>query len=277
MARKKGGGGGGHGGGWFVTFADLMALLMSFFVMLTAMSQQDTKKMQQVAGAMRDAFGASKNSRTAGIVELDGIPYRPTLKNIDQVTPQDASDITAPTKLSQKLEGLQIAYQDRKFALAAASLRQALQEMPEISELSKNIIVQETKEGLDIEIVDQDGRSMFAEGAKVPYERTRALIAKLGPVIRRMPNRVRVTGHTSAVRGGSARPNSGSWDLSTQRALAVREILSDNGVPDERFYSVGGRADTEPLFPDDPTIAANRRISILLMNEAPPVPPGSRP
>ncbi len=59
-----------HGGhGWFVTFADLMALLMSFFVMVAAYSTQDQKKLQLVAGSMRDAFGTTKESRYAGIVE----------------------------------------------------------------------------------------------------------------------------------------------------------------------------------------------------------------
>ncbi len=57
---------------------------------------------------------------------------------------------------------------DREFALASASLRQALQDMPEITEMSKNIMFEETKAGLNLEIVDQDGRSMFAEGSKVP-------------------------------------------------------------------------------------------------------------
>jgi chemotaxis protein MotB len=48
-------------------------------------------------------------------------------------------------------------------------------------------------------------------------------------------------------------------------------------VPDDRFYAVLGKADTEPLFPDDPTMAANRRIAILVMREAPVVPVGTRP
>ncbi len=66
MARKKGGHSGGHG--WFVTFADLMALLMSFFVMLVAMSSQNKEKMQIVAGSMREAFGNQRESRLDGIV-----------------------------------------------------------------------------------------------------------------------------------------------------------------------------------------------------------------
>jgi chemotaxis protein MotB len=83
--RKRGGAHGGHG--WFVTFADLMALLMSFFVMVAAYSTQDQKKLQLVAGSMRDAFGMSKDSRFAGITELDGLPAADHLKNLRDIPP----------------------------------------------------------------------------------------------------------------------------------------------------------------------------------------------
>jgi chemotaxis protein MotB len=80
----------------------------------------------------------------------------------------------------------------------ATSVRQALQDMPEITEASKNIMVEESKEGLNIEIVDQDGRSMFPDGAKEPYERTRKLIQKMAPALKAMPYRISITGHTAA-------------------------------------------------------------------------------
>jgi chemotaxis protein MotB len=78
MRKKKGEHAGGHG--WFVTFADLMALLLSFFVMLVAFSTQDKQKLQLVAGSMRDAFGTTRDSYYAGIIEIMGIPVRPRLK-----------------------------------------------------------------------------------------------------------------------------------------------------------------------------------------------------
>lgn len=112
---------------------------------------------------------------------------------------------------------------------------------------------------------------MFPEGSIIPYERTRRIIEKLGPALRKLPNRIRIAGHTSGTRG-AARPGGAAWQVSTERALAVRDILAESGVPDDRFQSVVGKADTEPTFPDDPYIAANRRISILLMREAPPLP-----
>ena len=172
MARKRGGAHGGHG--WFVTFADLMGLLMSFFVMLVAFSTQDKQKLQIVAGSMRDAFGVQQ-VRFNGIVETEGSPTRPAIKNAARITPDDASATPGPNDFDRQKDGLRLK-EDKSFALAAASLRQAMQDMPEISEMSKHIMIEETETGLNIEIVDQDGRSMFPDGAKEPFERTRRII-----------------------------------------------------------------------------------------------------
>src|SRR4029079_11088048 len=83
MAKKKRGDAHGGGHGWFVTFADLMGLMMSFFVMLVAFSTMDNNKLKIVAGSMRDAFGVQTQVRYSGIVESDGLPTRPKLKNVD--------------------------------------------------------------------------------------------------------------------------------------------------------------------------------------------------
>lgn len=270
MARKKGGGHGGHG--WFVTFADLMALLMSFFVMLAAYSTQDKQKLNIVAGSMRDAFGTQRDLKLSGIVEIDGIPTKPRLKHAYVRPVEDASDITAPNNFRGKDDGLAATAFDRGFALAAASLRQALQDLPEVSEVSKNVMIEQTKEGLAVSIVDQDGRAMFAEGSAQPFERTRLLLERLAPTLRRMPNRVSITGHTSARRPGAGRIGASPWDLSVNRASAVREILVGAGLMEERITAVIGKADTEPMFPDNPYLAANRRVTIMLMHEAPPLP-----
>src|ERR1700704_2909452 len=168
MARRKEAHGGGHG--WFVAFADLMGLLVAFFVMLVAFSTQDQAKLQVVAGSMRDAFGVQDRVRYSGIIEVLGLPTRPRLKNAAHIDPSEASATPAPDENDrQRTYGARFK-EDRKFALASASLRQALQAMPEISEVSKNIMVEESRDGLNIEIVDQDGRSMFADGAKEPFE-----------------------------------------------------------------------------------------------------------
>jgi chemotaxis protein MotB len=275
MAKKnRGGHAGGHG--WFVTFADLMGLMMSFFVMLVAFSTQDQAKLQVVAGSMRDAFGVQDRVRYSGVIEVRGLPTRPKLKNVAPISPEEASATPTPDQAGREQNyGANFA-NDRKFALAAASLRQALQDMPEIAELSKNLMIEETKQGLNIEIVDQNGRSMFPEGSKEPYERARRLIQRLAGPLKATPFRVSISGHTSASRL-PASAGYGPWELSADRANAVRKQLEADGVPTAHFYMVAGRADTQPLFPDDPFIAANRRITILLMREEPPLPPDFKP
>ncbi len=272
--RKEAAHGGGHG--WFVTFADLMGLLVAFFVMLVAFSSQDSGKMAIVAGSMREAFGVQIEKRFSGIIEVDGLPTRQQLKNVQKVQPDESSPITTPEdKERERFRGARLD-QDRAFALAAASLRQAMQEMPDLTEISKHIMIEETRNGLNIEIVDQDGRSMFPEGAKEPYDRTRRVVQKLASKLKTMPYRVAIAGHTSASRQ-PPRPGYGPWELSADRANAIRQILEDEGMPTTNVLMVSGRADTQPLFPDDPFIAANRRVTITLMHEEPPLPVGFKP
>jgi len=275
MAKKKRGDGHGGGHGWYVSFADLMGLMMSFFVMLVAFSTQDQQKLKIVAGSMRDAFGVQQ-ARYSGIIESDGVPTRPKLKNTDHVPPEEASNTPTPDQQERsRTAGAKLKI-DREFALASASLRQALQDMPELTEISKHIMFEETKQGLNLEIVDQDGRSMFADGSRQPFERTRRLIEKLAVPLKQTPLRVSITGHTAA---GfvPTRGDYGAFDLSADRANAVRQILEREGLPAGHIFAVSGKADTQPLFPDDPSLAANRRVTITLMREDPPLPPDLKP
>jgi chemotaxis protein MotB len=274
MARRQQAHGGGHG--WFVTFADLMGLLVSFFVMLVAFSNQDQQKLQIVAGSMRDAFGVQTSVRYSGVIEVNGLPTRPKLKNAAHIQPEDASATPTPDDHDRNRETGAKLKSDDAFALAAASLRQAMQEMPELTEASRHIMVEDTNEGLNIEIVDQEGRSMFPEGSKEPFERTRRIIEKLAGPLKAVPYRIAITGHTSASHT-PPKPDYGPWNLSADRANAVRQILEEEGIPSSRFYAVSGKADTDALFPDDPFMAANRRVTITLMREAPPLPPDLHP
>src|SRR6202789_4582055 len=195
MAKKKRGDAHGGGHGWVVTIADLMRLTTSVSDMVVAFSTMDNNKLKIVAGSMRDAFGVQTDKRYSGIVESDGLPTRPKLKNVAHINPEDSSHTPAPDQREDaKVSGAKLKM-DREFALASASLRQALQDMPELTEISKHIMFEETKQGLNLEIVDQDGRSMFADGSKEPYDRTRRLIEKLAAPLKATPLRVSIIGH----------------------------------------------------------------------------------
>lgn len=265
---------------WIVLFADLMSLLVVFFVLIISFSIQDNKKLQVVAGSMKEAFGVQFERRTSGMIEVNGTPVHEFTRQPALVENEKDTDFADEDHKQRRKQGAEANTHDiektiierpRQFALAAASLRQAWQEMPELAEISNNIQMEESPEGLNIQLIDEDGRSMFRTGSAQPYNRTRKLIAKMAPILANLPNRISITGHTDSA---MARNDNGygQWELSADRASIVRRILSENGVPHEQFYQVSGKADTEPLFPSDSLLAANRRVSILIMAEAPPLP-----
>jgi len=159
-----------------------------------------------------------------------------------------------------------------QFSRAEIAIRQAMADMPDIAELSRNVIVEQTPEGLRIQIVDQEGRSMFNPGDAAPNDRARRLIVAISGAIAQLPNRITISGHTDGSQPGG-RYNS-NFELSSARANEARRILMGQGIPSGRIYEVAGRADSEPLFADDPTLPGNRRIAITLLREAPPLPAG---
>jgi chemotaxis protein MotB len=164
--------------------------------------------------------------------------------------------------------------QDQQFESAAESIRQAMQESPDIAALSRQVMVDQTPEGLRIQLVDQDGRPMFAAGTAEPLPYTKKLLAAVSKIIDRLPNRISISGHTEG--NASEAGASSNWQLSAARADAARAIITGSGVSGDRIYEVAGKAGSEPLLPEDPNASANRRLSIVLMREAPPTPPGNK-
>jgi chemotaxis protein MotB len=159
-----------------------------------------------------------------------------------------------------------------EFASAAESLRQAMQSMPELAELSKQLIIDQTPEGLRIQLVDQEGRSMFETNSARPNTRAQLLLRAVAKVVNQLPNRISITGHTSAQPGSNRATAPADWTLSSNRANASRLVLQGAGVDPDRVYQVSGKAGSDPLYPDDPTLAGNRRIAIVLLREAPVLP-----
>jgi chemotaxis protein MotB len=281
--RKKGGdGGGGHGAAWVVTFADLVALLMCFFAMIVSFSVQEQEQVAQMAGSIREAFGVQWVQRPAGMIEIDGVPLRKYVRSMGAVEDEnpvdtefatnrrDQYDKQGPEAETHKFEKAEDG-KPRQFLSAAVAIRQALVSQPDVAELSQNVVVEETDEGLNIRLVDQVGRTMFDAGSNEPNETLRTILKTLAPVLSQLPNRLRITGHTSSDRELEPTGDAG-WGLSTKRSLATAEVLEKSGLKTDHLESVVGKADTEPLFPNDPFLSANRRIEILLMHEAPPVP-----
>ncbi len=169
-----------------------------------------------------------------------------------------------------------------EFSALVSEIRQAIQENPDLKPLEKNVIFEKTPEGLRIQVIDQQGQPMFNSGSAEMRGATRNLMRKLGESLAGMPNNIVISGHTDAV-PFSDRTAYDNWDLSSDRANAMRRVLLKSGVEQSRITRVSGMADTELLVPDNPLDASNRRITVLLeyrkpkpaARPAPPAPTGA--
>ena len=150
-----------------------------------------------------------------------------------------------------------------EFEAVQTELRQAMQNTPDLRPLEKNVIFERTPDGLRIQVVDQQGQPMFNSGSAEMRGATRELMEKLGESLAAMPNDMVISGHTDAVPFTSNR-NYDNWDLSSDRANAMRRVLLGSGVAQERITRVSGMADTELLVPENPRDPSNRRITVLL-------------
>jgi chemotaxis protein MotB len=152
------------------------------------------------------------------------------------------------------------------FEQAAQQIRDAVRADPALAELAKQLRIDITPEGLRVQLVDEDRQPMFPTGSAVMNERARALLAKVAPVLARLPQGISIVGHTdSAPYRGGDRSN---WDLSAERANTTRRLLVEAGIPEPRVRSVAGLADRDLLVPNDGMAASNRRIAITVLRDA---------
>ena len=174
----------------------------------------------------------------------------------------------AEEALEEMLEEALAEREQELFEAAEEALRQAIQSVTELQALEDNLLIDQTPEGLRIQIVDQEGLSMFPIGSADMHDRTHQLLALIAEVVGQLPKDISITGHTDST-PYTANARYGNWELSTDRANASRRALVESGLPRERISYVVGKSDTDHLFPDHPYDPRNRRISIVLLREAP--------
>ena len=282
---KKVVGHGHHGGAWKVAYADFVTAMMAFFLLMWLINTTDPEQKRGIAEYFAPASVSATTSGSGGILGGtslgdDGAKGSGSQSIISQLAPEAPPDAPPEAGQSPSLAAAsEAALRDEiarreaaEFSSAAESLRQAMQSMPELAELSKQLIIDQTPEGLRIQLVDQEGRSMFENNSSQPNPRARLLLQAVSKVITQLPNRISVTGHTSSAPGSNRASGPNDWNLSSARANASRLVLQAAGVDPDRVYQVSGKAGSDPLYPDDPTLAGNRRIAIVLLREAPVLP-----
>lgn len=261
---------------WLVTYADLMTILVCFFVLIVSFSIQDQVKLEVVAGSMRNAFGVAEERRYAGDFKLEGTPDQLQPGNVRPSATPTASGITdtltaRPAAGSHGTDG---AYEQRiQEATLFENTREALEKSilthPLLKDQSDAVTINLTEEGLQIVAVDIEGYPMFAKGGTDPTLRARELLEVVSNVLQPLPNRITIAGHADASGKGTYSP----FGLTASRANAAREIIEQAGLPENRIVGVVGHGAAKPLYEDDPFAAGNRRIEIILERAAPLLPP----
>jgi chemotaxis protein MotB len=271
---KKGHGHGHHGGGWKIAYADFATAMMAFFLLLWLLGATTEEQKLGIANFfmptpfskndMVGSHGISGGQTPDDPGRLEQSPRSQPAVEVSMAVPQDASPDQELTE-EQLREQVERA-DEAELKRVTAELDQAIRSDPQLAGLGENLRVDRTPEGVRIQIVDQDQRSMFPLGRAVLEPYTVALMAKLATIIGRTGRQISVTGHTDAIpfRAGSVQDN---WQLSSDRANASRRTLIAAGLPEARVARVIGKADTEPLDPAHPDAAQNRRISIVLLRQ----------
>ena len=286
-----------HGGAWKIAYADFVTAMMAFFLLMWLISMTTPEQKEGLADYFAPTSASNSTSGSGGVLGgtamdnsgskmsgssadvINDSPASPqsadrgTIENnIGGMARDNGSELTASSDSEVNLQ----SQQDQAFHSAAASIKQAWQSLPELTPFMDNLLVEQTEDGLDIQIIDQQGRPMFPEGSKYPLEATRVAIAAIAPILQQLNAQVTISGHTAAG-GRYDNPRYGPWELSADRANVVRSVLGEFGLGNDRVKSVMGRATDEPYFPNDPYMAANERVRITVLQSPPPVPLGLTP
>ena len=268
VKKIKKGGHGHHGGAWKIAYADFVTAMMAFFLLmwlLGSTTEGDKKGIADYfASPLKVALlssgsgagdashvvkgGGQDLTRSTGQVKRGDIEAKRDTVNLHVLKQEQVrAEIARLEDLKRKVE-----------AKIAASER--------LAGLSSQLRLDMTRDGLRIQIVDEQNRPMFASGSAVVQPYMRELLQAIGEVLIEVPNRLTLEGHTDALPFAGGDRGYGNWELSADRANASRRELVTGGLGDDRVLRVQGLASSQPFDTTDPRAAANRRISIIVMN-----------
>ena len=248
-----------HGGAWKVAYADFVTAMMAFFLLmwlLNATTEDQRKGLADYfnpsipisrisgggSGALNGSSVLSQQTLTTDGVGASSHYAAPSLRD-------DGSEDGAKDRDETELEAVQ------------DGIKEVEQELGD-ADLADHITTRMTPDGLVVELADQDAAPLFEIGSAKPSPLLLQLLEVIAPVLATVANDIEVIGHTDSRRfpGGADYTN---WNLSSDRAIASRELLVAYGLPAAQFVAIIGKADTE-LLSDDPLASRNRRIAILL-------------
>ena len=281
-----------HGGAWKVAYADFVTAMMAFFLLLWLISSADKDTLKGLAEYFSDARasigtpggnGALLTGRTLlptpdpPSVTAPPIPPPAVSPASTQPDTQDSGPDLDAGQAPITPEAFEAERERREQALfdqAKAAIRAALEGSPELKQFEDNVLIDQTPEGLRVQILDRDNAPMFPLGSDQMYPHTRELLGLVLRAVGAMPNRISIRGHTDALPYPPGHDYD-NWRLSSDRANATRRAMVELGLRPERVADVTGKGNSENLVPENPRDARNRRISLVLLHD-PPAAPGPR-
>jgi chemotaxis protein MotB len=265
---------------WMTTFADLMSLLLTFFILLLSFAEMDIVKYRQLAGAMKEAFGAAKEDKMTGMIEVDGVlgrkqsmnmdPTRESMPVFSELRPEvkadtdgEGQDASAggqmPTLSQEELEKQAEVVKQRK----TRELYDKLQE-----ELKQEV------DGAGIQIQRLNGEVViafpsdisFPSGSSTLTSQFAQIIDRIVPAVKSTDGEIFVSGHTDDVPLAGGGQYQSNWDLSAARATGVVHRLLEHGI-DPKRVTIQGFGDSRPIA-DNGTMegrSKNRRVEISIV------------
>jgi chemotaxis protein MotB len=267
IKRVKKGGHAAHGGAWKIAYADFVTAMMAFFLLmwlLGSTTEGDKKGIADYfASPLKISMQGGQGAGDASHVLKGGG------KDLTQQTGQVKNGDVEAERRTYNLRALK-AEQARAEAARLEDLKNKVEERIAASErlaaLKGQLRLDMTRDGLRIQIVDEDNRPMFDSASAVVKGYMRELLRELGQVLGEVPNRLTLEGHTDAQPFGQRDRGYSNWELSSDRANASRRELLGGGLPEDRVVRVQGLAASVPFDRNDPLAPSNRRISIIVMN-----------
>ncbi|MCE3605228.1 flagellar motor protein MotB [Massilia sp. P8910] len=259
--------GGHHGGAWKIAYADFVTAMMAFFLLMWLLGSTSKGDLNGISEFFQTPLkvalaGGSGSGDSSSIVQGGG-------QDLSRRNGQVKRGSNAPDKKNYDLKAAKAALEaleaDRLKTLKA-KLEATIDANPLLKKYKNQLLLDITSEGLRIQIVDELNRPMFnlAKAELQPY--TRDILHVIGIVLNEVPNRIGLSGHTDSTPYMSDSGYS-NWELSADRANASRRELVIGGMSDAKILRVVGLAAAAPLDRQDPFSAANRRISIIVMNK----------
>jgi chemotaxis protein MotB len=268
VKKIKKGGHGHHGGAWKIAYADFVTAMMAFFLLMWLLGSTTEGDKKGIADYFNSPLKIALLASGSGagdashVVKGGGQDLTRTTGQVKGGEVEAERSTINLHKLKQEQVRAEIArLEDLKKKVSTAI---ALNER--LAAMAQQIKLDMTRDGLRIQIVDEQNRPMFASGSAVVQPYMRELLQQIGNVLTEVPNRLTLEGHTDATPFPGGVAGYSNWELSSDRANASRRELVAGGLADERVLRVQGLASSQPFDNADPRAASNRRISIIVMN-----------